>query len=202
MVWRLAEQHVQGVRGGEGKDLKHHIVLEGVEIMIWRPGAEASIVEKLGTEASILRGSGGEAVTTRVQCGEITVTMRLRGVTRRPGGDMMEPGLEVTVMVSRTQEGEVPDIMRLWGVTRRPGLEVTVMVTRSNVEIAIRAVLIIFWGVTSKMESSWWRGRCRGHQCRFPDRSGQGTLGNTKKNAFTLGPLVIWERRALVSILM
>ena len=134
--------------------------------------AEASILGKPVAEASILGRSGGEAVTTRVQGGEVTVTMRLRGVTRRPGGDMMEPGLVVTVMV-----------------------------TRSNVEVAIRAVLIIFWGVTSKMESTWWRGRCRGHQCRFPDRSGQGTLGNTKKKVFTLGPLVVWERRVLVTIL-
>ena len=96
MVWHLAEQHVQGVGGGEGKDLEHCVVLEGVEIMIRRPGAEASILERLGAEASILRGSGGEAVITRAQRGEVTVTgtqggevseiMRLRGLTGRPGG--------------------------------------------------------------------------------------------------------------------
>ena len=79
MVWRLAEQHVQGVGGGEGKDLEHHIVLEGVEIMIWRPGAEASILERLGAEASI-------STVTGTQGGEVLEIMRLRGVTGRQGG--------------------------------------------------------------------------------------------------------------------
>ena len=68
-------------------------------------------------------------------------------------------------------------------------------------ELKVTDIGRIFWGVTCKMGSTWWRGRCRGHHRHFPDRPGQGNTREHKKGAFILGPLVIWERQELTTIL-